>query len=117
MNLANAWHFDGHLGSVPELRDLGDIKVASVGLATQKNWKDKNGEWQKNVQWHRLKFWGDRAETAMQLEKGSRITGWAELLYNEWEDKNGNSRKDAELKVVKFSVVQSAKKEPEELNF
>lgn len=45
----------GNLGNDPEIRNMqsGD-KVANLSIATSESWKDKSGERQQRVQWHRV---------------------------------------------------------------
>jgi single-strand DNA-binding protein len=53
----------GNLGSDPELKytDSG-VAVLNINLATNESYKDKEGNKQEKVTWHRLVFWRRIAE-------------------------------------------------------
>ncbi|MEY2905194.1 MAG: hypothetical protein RJA52_1210, partial [Bacteroidota bacterium] len=43
----------GNLGKDPEFRKLeSGAAVARFSVATNENYKDKNGEWQSQTEWH-----------------------------------------------------------------
>ena len=43
----------GNLGADPEVRRLENgVAVAKLRLATNENYRDKNGEWQTQTEWH-----------------------------------------------------------------
>lgn len=65
----------GNLGADPELKSTPSGKsVCSLSIATTESYKDKNGEWQSNTEWHKVEMWERLAETAQQyLKKGSKV--------------------------------------------
>ena len=53
----------GNLGKDPETRHLeGGATVTKFTLATNENYRDKSGEWQKNTEWHDVVVWRQLAE-------------------------------------------------------
>ncbi len=65
----------GNLGAAPELRYMPNGgAVATINVATTRNWKDKNGEKQSETEWHRVTFFQRLAEVVGEyLEKGSKV--------------------------------------------
>jgi len=64
----------GRVGTPPELVTTGDTQVAKFSLATNKTWKDKNGEKKEKTTWHFVDVWGNQADVVMKyFKKGSQI--------------------------------------------
>jgi single-strand DNA-binding protein len=56
----------GNVGADPEVRSTtGGNRVATLTLATSRQWKDRSGVEQEKVQWHRLVCWN--AERGQKL--------------------------------------------------
>ena len=84
----------GRLGADPEVRRLENgAAVAKLNIATNENYRDKNGEWQKLTEWHNVVVWRWLAERAEQyLKKGSLVFIEGKLTTRKWQDKDGNNR-------------------------
>ena len=55
----------GNLGRDPEVRYTPDNNaITNISIATTDTWKDKSGEKQERTEWHRVAFFGKRAEIA-----------------------------------------------------
>ena len=78
----------GNLGKPPEFKKTGGGKsVVLLNLATNKVWKDKNGEKQQVTHWHRIVLWESLADVAKKyLEKGSAVLIRGTLQTRSWED-------------------------------
>lgn len=66
----------GNLGAEPDVRYSGSGNaVARISLATTESWKDKqSGDLQQRTEWHRVVFFGRRAEIVGEyLHKGSQV--------------------------------------------
>lgn len=65
----------GHLGKEPSLRMLPDgTQVCSFSVATNRKWKDANGETHEDTTWFNVTAWGKQAENANQyLQKGASV--------------------------------------------
>ena len=89
----------GNLGSDPEIRALeSGIKVATISLATSESYKDKDGNWQEQTEWHRIVYWRNMAETAENyLKKGSKIYVEGKLKTRSWNDKDNVTRYTTEI--------------------
>ena len=89
----------GNLGADPEVRRLENgAAVAKLSVATNENYRDKNGEWQKITEWHNVVVWRWLAERAEQyLKKGSLVFIEGKLTTRKWQDKDGNDRYTTEV--------------------
>jgi len=99
----------GRLGRDPETRFTGGGQaVANFSLATDRSFKDKNGERQKQTEWHKLVVWGKQAEIAQQyLKKGSLVYVEGRIQSREWQDKEGQKRTSFEIVVENFRMLGS----------
>ena len=81
----------GRLGGDPELRYTPSGKaVANYSLATNRVWKDQDGNPKENTDWHRIVVWGKLAEiTGEWLKKGSYVYLEGRLQTRSYEDSNG----------------------------
>ena len=65
----------GHLGGDPEVRTLENgTQVGRFSLATNENYKDKEGAWQSQTEWHNIIVWRDLAERSKKNKKGNFYT-------------------------------------------
>jgi single-strand DNA-binding protein len=65
----------GNLGADPEVKHLesGNV-VANFSVATSEKYTNKQGEKVENTEWHRVVFWGDKAEVIEKfLKKGDKV--------------------------------------------
>jgi len=89
----------GNLGRDPELRRLeSGTAVAQFSVATNESYKDRDGNWRDQTEWHEIVVWrhlAERAET--QLRKGMLIYLEGKLSTRSWQDKDGNPRKTTEV--------------------
>ncbi|PIR98034.1 MAG: single-stranded DNA-binding protein [Candidatus Colwellbacteria bacterium CG10_big_fil_rev_8_21_14_0_10_42_22] len=89
----------GRLTADPELRTTssGD-SVASFSLATNRFWRDKNGEKKENTEFHNIVAWGRQAEIINQFsKKGSILMVEGRLQTRTWEGKDGQNRRTTEI--------------------
>lgn len=100
----------GNLGRDPELRATpSGQSVTSFSMATNRRYKDKNGEWQDDTQWHNVVAWGPRAETITNyLKKGSRIYVEGRLTHRNWEDQEGQKRYATEVVLENYVLLDAA---------
>lgn len=97
----------GNLGRDAEVRSLeSGKKVAKVSIATNENYRDKDGEWQTQTEWHDLVMWGILAERAEKdLKKGDQIYIEGKLTHRKWQDAENNNRKSTEVVVSYYRQV------------
>jgi len=94
----------GNLTDDPELRYTGSNRaVANATLATNERYKNNEGELVEEATFHDLVIWGNQAEVlAEYAEKGQYLVIRGTTQTNEWEDNDGNTRRDKEVKVLEF---------------
>ena len=85
----------GNLGRDPEVRSTPSGQpVASFTLATNRRWRDKNGQRQEQTEWHNIVVWGKQAEIAGQyLTKGKQIYLEGRLQTRSWDDRQTGEKK------------------------
>lgn len=102
--LKNNVQLIGHLGKDVALTvfDNGN-KKASLSLATNDYYTDKNGEKVKQTEWHNLVAWGKTAELmASNLSKGNEVAIHGKISSRTYEDKEGTTRYITEILVNDF---------------
>jgi single-strand DNA-binding protein len=84
----------GNVGNDPEIKTTGGgTKFAKVSLATNRTFKDRQGQQQEKTEWHRLTFWDRLAELVEQyVKKGDRIYVEGRIEYSTTEDDKGNQK-------------------------
>ena len=89
----------GNLGKDPEIRNLeSGAKVANFSVATNENYKDKNGEWQTITEWHNVVAWRGLADSAERsLKKGGMVYIEGKITTRKWQDNNGNDRYSTDI--------------------
>lgn len=89
----------GNLGRDPEIRHLeGGTAVVKFSLATNENYRDKNGEWKTETEWHDIVAWRQLAERAAKdLHKGSTVYIEGKITHRKWKDKEGQDRYSTEI--------------------
>jgi len=77
----------GNLTRDPELKSLpSGMKVTSFSLATNRVWKDKDGNKQESADYHNVVVFGRQAETSAQyLKKGSNALVEGRMQTRSWE--------------------------------
>lgn len=96
----------GNVGGDPEIKTVGDSKVANFSLATTESWKDKrSGDWVNKTEWHRIVVWGDGLVNYIQknVTKGDRLYIEGSLQTNSWKDKDGIQRYTTEVALKPFN--------------
>jgi single-strand DNA-binding protein len=85
----------GNLGRDPELRSTtSGQQVAKFTLATNRKWRDRDGNRQEHTEWHNIVCWGRQAEIAGQyLRKGKQIYVEGRLQTQSWDDKQTGEKK------------------------
>ncbi len=89
----------GNLGADPEMRyTASGTAVATLSLATNRKWKDRDGNLQEETEWHRVIVWSQTAEyCGNYLNRGSKIYVEGRLQTRKWQDQNGNDRWTTEI--------------------
>jgi len=93
----------GNVGKDPEVRTVGESKVANFSLATSESYKNKSSERVTNTEWHNIVVWGKRAEIVEKyVKKGSTLYIEGKNKTRQWEDKEGNKRYSTDVVIEQF---------------
>ena len=97
MTSINEVELAGHIGRDPDVRTVGDSTVHNFSIATQRNHKDRNGDWQTSTDWHKVTVWGISQKLAPAIRKGAKILVKGRLQTRSWDDQNGSKRSVTEV--------------------
>jgi len=77
----------GNLTRDPELKSLpSGVQVATMSVATNRVWRDKEGNRQEDTEFHNVVVFGRQAETSAQyLRKGASVLVEGRLQTRSWE--------------------------------
>lgn len=101
----------GNLTRDPELRYTPNGQaVASFAVATNRSWKDANGDKKEEVEFHEIVVWGKLAELCSQyLTKGRKVHIMGRLQTRSWEGTDGAKRQKTEIVAQDIAFVDSRK--------
>ncbi len=107
--LRNTVSLIGRLGAQPEVVKLESGRaLARFNIATNEPYKNKNGEWQDQTQWHTIKAWGKLGEiVSKRLKKGQEVAIEGRIVYSEYESKTGEKRFATNIDLREFLVINS----------
>ena len=99
----------GRLGKDPEVRYTPDgTMVTNFNLATDEQWKDKNGEKVQKTEWHKIVTFGKLAEICGNyLVKGKMIFIEGKIQTRSWDDKDGVKRYTTEIIANNMQMLDS----------
>lgn len=102
----------GNITKDPELKALpSGMKVCSFGVATNRTWKDNNGQKQESAEFHNIIVFGKQAEnTAQYMKKGNQIMIEGRIQTRSWE-KDGEKKYRTE--IVAENIQFGSKRETE----
>lgn len=104
----------GYLGCNPELRYTPDsTPVVNFSVATTERRKDMTGEPREITIWFRVTMWGRQAELANDfLSKGSFVFVEGRFALNEYTNKQGEKRVNAEVRASDFQILSKKEDAP-----
>lgn len=80
----------GRVGGNPQIRTVGDQKVASFSLATSEKYKGKDGNLVESTEWHNISIWGKLAEVVEKyVTSGSQLYVEGKIKTEKYTDNNG----------------------------
>ena len=93
----------GNLGADPEVRSTSNgSRVATLSVATSRQWTGKSGEKQEKTEWHRVVLWNTNfsklADIAEKFcKKGDKVYVEGAIEYRTWQDREGQTRYTTEI--------------------
>lgn len=85
----------GNLTRDPELKALpSGQQLCNLGVATNRVYKDKDGQQQKATEFHSVVVWGKQAENCGQyLKKGQSVMVEGRLQTRSWDDQTSGQKR------------------------
>lgn len=96
----------GNTTKDPEIRSTQDGKeIANFSLATSENWKDKDGNKQEKVEFHKISVFSQGLVGIIKsyVKKGSKLYIEGTLQTRKWTDKNGVEKYTTEVVLQNFN--------------
>lgn len=89
----------GNLTRDPEIKTLpSGVTVATIGVATNRVWKDKNGAKQEDTQFHNIVVFGSQADNVGRyLKKGQSVMVEGRLQTRSWDAQDGQKKYRTEI--------------------
>ena len=99
----------GKLGKDPEINYTANgTAVCKFSLATDENYKDRDGNRQSKTEWHNIVVWGKLAEVCERwLSKGKQVYIEGKITTNKWQDRDGNTRYTTEIVANNMTMLGS----------
>lgn len=96
----------GRLGKDPEIMTFDNgTKKATFSLATTESYRDKDGNWQEQTEWHNIVLWRYLAEK--NLIKGDQIYLEGRIRSRSYDASDGTKRYITEIQGVKILKLAS----------
>ncbi|CAI8370192.1 MAG: Single-stranded DNA-binding protein [Formosa sp. Hel3_A1_48] len=105
--LRNKVQLIGNLGNDPEIITLeSGKKLAKFSLATNENYKDKDGQKQTKTDWHNVVAWNKTVDIIEKyVSKGKEIAIEGKLSTRSYEDKEGQKRYTTEVIINELLLL------------
>ena len=105
--LRNKVQLIGNLGNNPEIITLeSGKKLAKFSLATNENYKDKDGQKQTKTDWHNVVAWNKTVDIIEKyVSKGKEIAIEGKLSTRSYEDKEGQKRYTTEVIINELLLL------------
>lgn len=99
----------GRIGKTPKIRHTGTGKaVTTISVATSRQWRDRDGNKQKQTEWHNVVAWGRHAEIIGEWTgKGSLICVEGRLQTRSWES-DGTTRYTTEVVLEELKMLDGS---------
>lgn len=93
----------GNLGADPEVRSTNNgSRVATLSVATSRQWTGKSGDKQEKTEWHRVILWNTNFSKLADIaekycKKGDKVYVEGAIEYRSWQDREGQTRYTTEI--------------------
>lgn len=89
----------GNVGAAPETKATPSGQTLSTfSLATNRRWKNREGNYQEETEWHRIITWGKLAEIVRDyVKKGQPVHVEGRIQTRQWEGDDGQKRYMTEI--------------------
>lgn len=102
----NRIELKGRVGSVDSSRAVGNGTVTRFTLATNRSYKDANGEWQTETTWHRLECWSGYGRVAPErIVRGQMMYVCGRIKQDQYTDQQGYDRQQTIVVVEECDII------------
>jgi len=101
----------GNLGADPEVRSTSNgSRVATLSVATSRQWKNQAGEKQEKTEWHRVVLWNTKFSNLADIaerycKKGDKVYVEGSIEYRSWQDREGQTRYTTEINAKELILL------------
>jgi len=98
----------GNIVRDAETRKVGgnNTSVSNVTIANNRNYKDKEGNWQETVSFIDVELWGPLADRAEDFaKKGAPVVVEGSLRENQWKDKENKSHSKLLIRADRIHLL------------
>lgn len=112
----------GNVTAQPEIRSTNDGReIANFSIATNEKWKDKSGNPQERVEYHRIVIFSQGLVGVVKnyVSKGTKIYIEGKIQTRKWTDNNGVDKYSTEIVLNGFDaklVLLNSKKQDDNYN-
>jgi single-strand DNA-binding protein len=110
----------GNLGADPEVRSTANgSRVATISVATSRQWKNPAGERQEKTEWHRVVCWNNKGNALADVverycKKGEKVYIEGSIEYRSWQDREGQTRYTTEITARDLILLSSRSADADE---
>src|SRR5438067_4294742 len=104
----------GNLGADPEVRSTNNgSRVATLSVATSRQWTGQGGDKQEKTDWHRVICWNNKSGNGLAdvaekfLKKGDKVYVEGRIEYRTWEDREKQTRYTTEIIAREVLLLSS----------
>ncbi|MDY0075707.1 MAG: single-stranded DNA-binding protein [Bacteroidales bacterium] len=103
----------GRLGKDPEVISFENGgKKMTVSLATGERYRDRNGQWQEQTEWHNIAAWGNLAndidEKRRTYAKGDLLFIEGKIRTRQYQDAQGVTKYITEILAEKMNLISKS---------
>lgn len=104
----------GNVTQDPEVKQIpSGASVATITIATNRAWKDQNGQLQEETEFHNVVLWRGLADIASQyVRKGNKVYVKGYLKTRSWDSQDGSKKYRTEI-IADDIVLLTPRKEGE----
>ncbi len=101
----------GNLGADPEVRSTQNGgRVATLSIATSRQWKGQDGNMQEKTEWHRVVLWNSNYSKLADIaekycKKGDKVYVEGSIEYRSWQDREGQTKYTTEIRANELILI------------
>ena len=104
----NKAEITGYIGMDPKITTFDDGRqVLRLSVATDENYKDRNGEWKQETTWHTIVAWsGKEMPNFSEIKKGQCVSAQGKIKNKSIEGRDGQVKYYYEILAFSLKVLK-----------